>query len=100
MNISFILEWQKTLTIARHIHYSLNTNEDFVLFLASKIITCFINIHLHAFGYTSELKTQTITYLLRGSEHVYWILGLQGKVHLIWICRQMAFKNARAIFLV
>ena len=30
---------------------------------------------------------------------VYWILSLEGDVHFIGICEQVAFKNARTIFL-
>ena len=33
-----------------HMNYILNVNEDFVIFLTSKFITCSINIHLHVFG--------------------------------------------------
>ena len=68
-----------------HIHYN-NFNvdhEDFVMFLTSKFIICFIDIHLHTFGFILGMKSQSIAYLLRESD-VYWILGLQGEVHSIW----------------
>ena len=38
--------------MASHIYYNLNVDEDFVIFVASKLTTCFIDIHLHAFGVT------------------------------------------------
>ena len=47
-------------------------------------ITCFIVIHLHPFGLTLGRKSQSIAYILRGNEHVYWTWGLQGEVHQIW----------------
>ena len=30
------------------------------------------------------MKSQSIVYLLYGSEHIYWILDFQSKVHSIW----------------
>ena len=51
-----------------HIHYNLNANEDFVIPFTSKFITCYIQ--LHAFGFTSGIKSQLIVYLLRGSEQM------------------------------
>ena len=30
------------------------------------------------------MKSQSITYLLNGSEHIYWILDLENEVHSIW----------------
>ena len=44
------------------------------------------------------MKSQSITYLLSGSAHIYWILDLEGEVHSIRNCSQAAFKNARAQF--
>jgi hypothetical protein len=32
-----------------------------------------------------EGKSQSIAYLLNGSEHVYWILDLETEVHSIWV---------------
>ena len=59
-------------------NYNLNTNEGFVTFLTSKLITCFIG------GFTLIMKPQSIAHLLNGSEHIYWILDLEGEVHSIW----------------
>ena len=66
-----------------HTHYNLNANEDFEISFTSKFITCFIDIHLHAFGFALGLKSLSIAYLLRGSEHIDRILSLQGEVHSI-----------------
>ena len=46
--------------------------------MTSKLITCFID------GFTLIMKSQSIAYLLNGSEHIYWILDLEGEVHSIW----------------
>ena len=58
-------------------NYNLNANEGFVIFLTSKLITCFIG------GFTLAMKPQSIAHLLNGNEHMYWILGLEGEVHSI-----------------
>ena len=54
-----------------HKLYNLNVNEDFVMFLTSKLFTCFID------GFTSKMKSQSIA-------HIYWILDLEGEGHSIW----------------
>jgi hypothetical protein len=72
----------KTISMVSHKNYNLNTNEGFVLFFTSKVITCFID------GFISIMKTQPSSYLLYGSEHIHWILDLEGEVHSIgelWI---------------
>ena len=61
-----------------HKNYNLSTNEDFVIFLTSKLITCCIG------GFTLKMKFKSIAYLLNGSEHIYWIWDLEDEVHLIW----------------
>ena len=48
-----------------HENYILNANEVFVAFLTFKLITSFIG------SITSEMKSQSMTYLLRGSAHIY-----------------------------
>ena len=68
----------KTLSMVRRKIYNLNANEGFVIFLTSKLITGFID------GFTLEMKSQSIAYLLNGSEHIYWIWDLEGEVHSIW----------------
>jgi hypothetical protein len=78
-NLSFILEWQWELQIISHENYNLDVNEYFVMFLTSKLIACFV-----IDGFTFKLKSQSIAYLLNGSDHLYWILDLEGEVHSIW----------------
>ena len=68
----------KTLSMVSHKNYNLNANEGFVIFLTSKLITCFIG------GFTLIMKPKSIAHLLNGSEHIYWILDLEGEVHSIW----------------
>ena len=55
-----------------------NVNEDFVMFLTSKLITFFID------GFTFGIKSQSMAYLLSESAHIYWILDLVSEVHSIW----------------
>jgi hypothetical protein len=31
------------------------------------------------------MKPHSIACLLSGNKHIYWILGLEGKVHSIWV---------------
>ena len=69
----------KTLLMVSHKNHYLSVDKGFVNFLTSKLITCFID------GFTSKMKSQSIVYLLNGSEHIYWILDLQNGVHSIWI---------------
>ena len=52
-----------------HKNYSLNFNEGFV---TSKLITCFID------DFTFETKLWSVAHLLNGSDHMYWILDLEG----------------------
>ena len=61
-----------------HINYNLSTNEGFVIFSASKLSICFID------SFTLGMKSQETAYILRGIEHTYWILDLEGAVHSIW----------------
>ena len=64
--------------MASHKNYNLSANEGFPIFLTSISNTRFIG------GFTLEMKSQSIVYLLCGSEHIYWIWDLQGEVHSIW----------------
>ena len=59
-------------------NHNINVNEYFVMILTSKLITCFID------GFTSEMESQSIVYLVTGSAHIHWILDLEGEVHSIW----------------
>jgi hypothetical protein len=83
----------KTLSMVSHKSYNLIANEGFVMFLTSKLITCFID------GLSLKRKSQSVAYLLNESEHIYWILDLDNEVHPIsyGLYGQATFKNARAI---
>ena len=48
-----------------HNFFNLNANEDFVMFLISKLITCFID------AFTLGMKSQSIALLLSESAHIY-----------------------------
>ena len=61
-----------------HGNYNLNANEGFVIFFTFKLFTWYIG------GFTLKIKSQSIAYLLNGSEHMYWIWDLKGEVHSIW----------------
>ena len=62
----------KTLSMVSRKNYNLNTNEGFEILLTSKLTTCFIG------SFTLTMKPQLIAQLLNGSEHIYWILDLEG----------------------
>ena len=47
-----------------HKNYNLNANEDFINFLTSMLITCFID------NFTMGMKSQSIVYLQIGSKHI------------------------------
>ena len=72
----------KNLLMVSHKNYNLNTNEGFVMFLTSKLITCFID------GFTTKRKSQSIVYFLNGSEHIYWVLDFDNEVHSIRVYEQ------------
>ena len=61
-----------------HKNYNLNGNEEFVIFLTSKLITCFIG------SFTLKMKSKSIVYLLNGSEHMYWTWDFEDEVQSIW----------------
>jgi hypothetical protein len=56
---------RKTLSNRKSQNYSLTANEDFVMFLTSKLITCFID------GFTLGMKSQANAYSQSQSAHVY-----------------------------
>ena len=70
-------------------NYNLNANEGFVIFLTSKLITGFID------GFTLEMKSKSIAYLLNGSEHIYWLWDLEGEVHSIWDLCASGFQKCK-----
>ena len=61
-----------------------------IIFLTSKLITCFID------GFTAKMKFQSIVYLLNESEHMYWILDLEGEVHSIWDLRISGLQKCKS----
>jgi hypothetical protein len=67
----------KTIQMVSHQNYNLNVNEDFVMFLTSKLITVFIDCS------TSRMKSHSMAYLLSGSAHIYWISDFISEVHSI-----------------
>ena len=82
----------KTLSMVSHKNYNLGANEGFVIFLTSKSNTCYID------GFTSKMKSQSIAYLLNGSEHIYWILDLEDEVHSVWVIRTRSLQECKGIF--
>ena len=54
----------KIFSMTGHKKLYLGANEGFVMFLTSKLITYFID------NFTSKRKTQSISYLLNGSEYI------------------------------
>ena len=74
-------------------NYNLNVDEDFVIFLTSKLITFLID------GFTFRNEIPLNGYLLGGSAHIYiGYATLKVKCTQYGICSQAAFKNARAFF--
>ena len=65
----------KTFSMVSHKNYNLNANESFVIFLTSRLTTCFID------GFTLEMKSQSTAYLLNESEHICWISDLEDEMH-------------------
>ena len=66
------------MLMVSHKNYNLSVDEGFVLYPTSKLITRFIE------GFTLGMKSQSISYILNESEHIHWILDLEGDVHLRW----------------
>ena len=62
-----------------HKNYNLNANEGFVIFWNFKLITCYID------GFIFKMKSQSIPYLLNGTEHMYLILDIENEVHSMWV---------------
>ena len=88
-----IIRMIKALSMVSHKNYNLSANEGFVIFLNSKLITCFVD------GFTSKMKSQSMAYLLIGSEHIYWILKLEGKVHSTWITWTSGLQECKGNFI-
>ena len=81
----------KILLIVSHKNYKLSANEDFVIFLTSKLITCFIG------GFTLKMKfSQLFIYSMEVNIYVGFET-LKMKCTQYGICGLVAFKNARTI---
>ena len=74
-------------------NYNLSASEDIVIFSTSKLTTCFID------GFTLGRESQSLVDLLV-EVHIYIrFRTLKVKCTQYGICRQAAFKNAKAIFI-
>ena len=67
---SHLIRMTKILSIVSHKNYNISANECFVIFLTSKLITCFID------SFTSKMKSQSIVYLLNERQHAYFKNGV------------------------
>src|SRR5450631_3000617 len=82
---------RKSLSIVSDKNYNLSANEDFVILLTSKLITCFLG------GFTLKMKSSQ---LLIYSMEVNIYIGfetLRMKCTQYGICGQVAFNNASTI---
>ena len=69
----------KTPSNGKNKDYSLNTNEDFIIFLISKLITYFID------GFILGMKSQNCLFYQVVVQDIHWFLNLEGEVHSIWV---------------
>jgi hypothetical protein len=67
--------------------------EEFVIFLTSKLIICFID------GFTSRMKSQSFAYLLNESESRNWIFDLEDEVHSIWVIWTSRLQECKGKFI-
>ena len=64
------------------IHCHLNANEDFVIFLLPSSLNALLTfIYMFSVSLQEGNPNQLLFYLLRGGEHIYQNLGLQGEVY-------------------
>ena len=81
----------KSLSIASDKNYNLNANEDFAIFLTSKLITYFIG------GFTLKMKSsQLLNYSMKVNIYIEFET-LKMMCTQYGICGQVAFKNASTI---
>ena len=81
----------KSLSIVSEKNYNLSGNEDFVIFLTSKLITCFID------GFTLKMKSsQLLIYSMEVNIYIAFET-LKMKCTQYGICGQVAFKNASTL---
>ena len=80
-----------------HIHYNINANEDFVIFLLPSWLHALLTfIYMLSVSLDEWNPGQ---FLMRGSEHVYSLLGLQGEVHSIWDLWTSGLQECKGDFL-
>ena len=73
-----------------HKNHNLSANEGFVIFLTSKLTTCFVD------GVTLKMKSPSIAYqFLNGGESIYWVLDFEDD----GLYGQATFKNAKGNFI-
>ena len=78
----------KPLSMVSHKNYNLGANEDFVMFLTFKLITCFID------RFTLKGKSHSIVYSMEVNIHIgFWTLKMKCTQYGLY--EQAAFKNAR-----
>ena len=63
------------------------------MFLAPKLFHALLTVSL------LEKKSQLITYLLNGSEHIYRILDLENEVHSIWVTWTSGLQECKGNFI-
>src|ERR1700738_1030297 len=81
----------KSLSMVSHENYNLNANEDFVIPLTSKLITCFIG------GFILKMKSnQLLIYSMKVNIYIGFET-LKMKCTQYGICEQVAFKYASII---
>ena len=69
-----MLDSQRPLQTVSHKSHNINANKDFVMFLNSELITCFIDTFI------SGMKFQSIASLTSGSTHIrigFWTLKVK-----------------------
>ena len=81
----------KSLSIVSNKNYNLNANEDFVIFLTLKLITCFIG------GFILKVKSsQLLIYSMEVNIYIEFET-LKMKCTQYGICGEVALKNASII---
>ena len=60
------------------------------MFLTSKLIEGIV-----IDGFTFKMKSQSIVYLLNGSDCIYWILDLESEVHSIWVLWKSGLQGCK-----
>jgi hypothetical protein len=82
----------KTLSMVSLKNYNLGANEGLVIFLTSKLITCFIA------GFTSKWNPyQLLIYSMEVNKYIgFWTLKMKCTQYELY--GQMTFKNAKAIY--